>query len=94
MKEFKNEIYLPRRCINGTVEREKELCIHQDKSIFCLIIISKGTMLTSDTCYDSPAHNGMLIKVRKTTTADHISLLIAIGYSIKKQNKTLQSNAV
>lgn len=94
MKEFKNEIYLPRRCINGTVERKKELCIHQDKSIFCLIIISKGTMLTSDTCYNSPAHNGMLIKVRKTTTADHISLLIAIGYSIKKQNKTLQSNAV
>lgn len=94
MKEFKNEIYLPRRCINGTVERKKELCIHQDKSIFCLIIISKGTMLTSDTCYDSPAHNGMFIKIRKTTTAGHISLLIAIGYSIKKQNKTLQSNAV
>ena len=51
-------------------------------------------MLTSDTCYDSPAHNGMFIKLRKTTTAGHISSLIAIGYSIKKQNKTLQSNAV
>ena len=78
--------------MNGTGERNSEFCINQGKSIFCLIIISKGTMLTSGTCYDSPAHNGMLIKVRKTTTAGHISLLIAIGYSIKKQNKTLQSD--
>lgn len=76
--------------MNGTGERNSEFCINQGKSIFCLIIISKGTMLTSGTCYDSPAHNGMLIKVRKTTTAGHISLLIAIGYSIKKQNKTLK----
>ena len=80
--------------MNGTGERKKEFCIHQGKSIFCLIIISKGTMLTSDTCYNSPSHNGMFIKIRKTTTAGHISSLIAIGYSIKKHNKTLQSNAV
>lgn len=78
--------------MNGTGERKKEFCIHQGKSIFCLIITSKGTMFTSDTCYDSPAHNGMFIKIRKTTKAGHISSLIAIGYSIKKQNKTLQSD--
>ena len=74
--------------------REKERILYSSRQayFFCLIIISKGTILTSDTCYDLPAHNGMLIKVRKTTTAGHISLLIAIGYSIKKQNKTLQSD--
>lgn len=74
-------------------ERErKNFAFIKTSLFFCLIIISKGTMLTSDTCYDSPAHNGMFIKIRKTTTAGHISLLIAIGYSIKKQNKTLQSD--
>lgn len=41
-------------------------------------------MLTSDTCYDSPAHNGMFIKIRKTTTAGHISSLIKLLGTVSK----------